>query len=227
MVPKCSIDGKAVRYFARNFLEKIHEKNGVHMVIPPEIESEEGKGSKGIHKEEQVPNVSQDQKLELVNLLLKCPIFQDEESIRVLKRELPPQIANAINPGNTPKIHALNIVNAYMAHENDFEHLFKMVKFFDDETKPFHRLRAFINGLVNTDSANSPKVESQDNSPKEKPGTVYGRDISITVSTRLNCDGGAQALFDALQHINDKDTPSIQALKQMLTELGFQINPKH
>ncbi len=205
------------------------------MATSPEIELEEDilRETKGIHKE-QVPDVKQ--KRELVELLLNCPTIQG--NIHVIKDELPPHIANAIKTNDSRKIYALNIVNACMNCDDGLKHLLETVQFFDDETKPFQNLKTFINRLADTDSASSSKVESQGKeilkekdiskltAPEEESSAMSERDISITVSTRLDCDGGAQALFDALHDIDDKNIPSIRTLKQTLTEF-FQIAPKH
>ncbi len=95
-------------------------------------------------------NLEFHKKAELIDLLLKCPTVENKDTRHVLLGEMPSDITTGIQANDRAKVHVINIVNACMDHSDGFEHLMKVLRFFDGNTKQFKELEEFITKNGNT-----------------------------------------------------------------------------
>ncbi|MCP4699065.1 MAG: hypothetical protein GY862_19765 [Gammaproteobacteria bacterium] len=92
-------------------------------------------------------NLKRSDKEHLIDLLLECPIIQNQDDREVLLRQIPPHIANAIKKGASAKVHVINIVDACTNYDDGLEALLEALRFLDGKTKQFQSAAKFLRGI--------------------------------------------------------------------------------
>lgn len=81
-----------------------------------------------------VGDLTNEQKLKLVDALLKVPTLQREGGRTAVVNQLRPEIRFSIVQANTPRTHVLNIVEAALAYSDGFSELLALVRYFEADS---------------------------------------------------------------------------------------------
>ncbi|NOK60947.1 MAG: hypothetical protein GFH27_549289n71 [Chloroflexi bacterium AL-W] len=95
----------------------------------------------------QITNLSNNQKNDLVDLLLEMPSLSDRGTREVVLARLPKRITNSIVRHTSNKTDVSNILQTVLNYKNGLEQLVGNIRFFDDETRPMKELDLFISEL--------------------------------------------------------------------------------
>ncbi len=117
------------------------------------------------------------QKRHLVKLILECPSMKDKMSRSAILKQLPDQLANAVQASDNAEIHVLNIVDACLDYPDGLKLLLDAIDFFDGETKQFQTLIAFADKVTNAYKVDNHNKAQPDNIIEGTLVTTMGPDI--------------------------------------------------
>lgn len=115
-------------------IQEIEQSQGKETT--PEVSVSSSKTTEGY-------TLSNQQILELVDLLLQTHTMRDNQSREVVIDQLPPRIKNSIVRNPASKVDLFNIVKAVLSYDDGLENLLSALRFFEDGSIPMRKIDSF------------------------------------------------------------------------------------
>lgn len=84
----------------------------------------------------------------LVDAFLAVPSLSHPQTRQSIQAQLPPEIANQVPAGPTPRVEVLNLVQTCLRYPRGLDELLTVVKFFEGDSLPMQRVLQLVEELL-------------------------------------------------------------------------------